>query len=78
MKIVKVYSTPSCPWCVRAKEYFKGKNIPFENIDVAADVTKAKEMLKISGQMGVPVITVDNEVIVGFDQNKLNQLLGAK
>ena len=76
MKTVKVYSTPSCPWCVRAKEYLKGKNIPFEDIDVAADTTKAKEMVKVSGQMGVPVITVDNEVIIGFDQNKLNQLLG--
>ena len=78
MKTVKVYSTPSCPWCVRAKEYLKGKNIPFEDIDVAADVTKAKEMVQVSGQMGVPVITVDNQVIIGFDQNKLNQLLGAK
>jgi len=75
MKTIKVYSTPSCPWCVRAKEYLKGKNIPFEDIDVAADTTKAKEMVKVSGQMGVPVITVDNEVIIGFDQNKLNQLL---
>ncbi len=78
MKTIKVYSTPSCPWCVRAKEYLKGKNIPFEDIDVAADVTKAKEMVQVSGQMGVPVITVDNQVIIGFDQNKLNQLLGAK
>ena len=75
MKTIKVYSTPSCPWCVRAKEYLKGKNIPLEDIDVAADTTKAKEMVKVSGQMGVPVITVDNEVIIGFDQNKLNQLL---
>ena len=78
MKTVKVYSTPSCPWCVRAKEYLKGKNIPFEDIDVAADTAKAKEMVQVSGQMGVPVITVDSEVIIGFDQNKLNQLLGAK
>jgi glutaredoxin-like YruB-family protein len=78
MKTVKVYSTPSCPWCVRAKEYLKGKNIPFEDIDVAADAAKAKEMVKVSGQMGVPVITVDNEVVIGFDQNKLNQLLGTK
>ena len=78
MKTIKVYSTPSCPWCVRAKEYLKGKNIPFEDIDVAADTTKAKEMVKVSGQMGVPVITVDNEVVIGFDQSKLNQLLGVK
>ena len=78
MKTVKVYSTPSCPWCVRAKEYLKGKNIPFEDVDVAANADQAKEMVKISGQMGVPVITVDGAVIIGFDQNKLNQLLGAK
>jgi len=78
MKKVKVYSTPTCPWCVRAKEYLKGKNIPFEDVDVAANADQAKEMVKISGQMGVPVITVDGAVIIGFDQNKLNQLLGAK
>lgn len=76
MKTVKVYSTPSCPWCIRAKEYLKGKNIQFEDIDVAANVEKAKEMVKISGQMGVPVITVDNEVVTGFDQNKINKFLG--
>ncbi|MEW6025971.1 MAG: glutaredoxin domain-containing protein [Planctomycetota bacterium] len=76
MKTVKVYSTSSCPWCVRAKEYLRKKNIPFDDIDVGRDVEKAKEMVKISGQMGVPVITVDNEVVIGFDQNKLEQLLG--
>jgi glutaredoxin-like YruB-family protein len=76
MKTVKVYSTSNCPWCHRVKDYLKDKNISFEDIDVAKDVEKAKEMVKKSGQMGVPVITVDDEVVIGFDQNKLNKLLG--
>lgn len=76
MPNVKVYSTTTCPWCHRVKDYLKSKNIPFEDIDVADDVEKAKEMVKKSGQTGVPVITVDDEVVIGFDQNKLNKLLG--
>jgi glutaredoxin 3 len=76
MAVVKVYSTPVCPWCTRAKEYLKSKNIAFEDIDVSKDQAKAKEMVKKSGQMGVPVITIDEEVVVGFNQDKLNKLLG--
>jgi len=76
MKTVKVYSTTTCPWCVRAKDYLRKNNIQFEDINVSVDMEKAKEMVKISGQMGVPVITVDDKVVVGFDQNELNALLG--
>lgn len=72
---IKVYSTPTCPWCVLAKKYFSDKNIPFENIDVSTDQAKAEEMVKISGQMGVPVIKIGNEVIVGFDQTRVESLL---
>jgi len=75
MKKVKVYSTPTCPWCHRAKDYLAKKSVQFEDIDVTKSPDKANEMVKLSGQRGVPVIVVDNEVIIGFDQAKLDKLL---
>ncbi|MFZ5800053.1 MAG: glutaredoxin family protein [Candidatus Omnitrophota bacterium] len=75
MSIVKVYSTPTCPYCIRAKDYLKQKGVSFENYDVSSDEEKLNEMMSVSGQMGVPVIVVDNEVIVGFDRDRLEQLL---
>jgi len=75
MKTVKVYSTPTCPWCHRAKDYLNNKGVQFEDIDVSKNPEKAQEMVKISGQMGVPVIIIDNEVVIGFDQSKLDKLL---
>lgn len=78
MKIT-VYSTPTCPYCKMAKEYFKENNVEFEDVDVSAEEAKGKEMVEKSGQMGVPVIIVDKdgkeEVIVGFDQAKLEALI---
>ena len=74
MKIT-IYSTPTCPYCIQAKRYFKTKNIAFEDIDVSVDQTKAQEMIKLSGQMGVPVITIDDQVIVGFNQAEIEQVL---
>jgi glutaredoxin-like YruB-family protein len=62
---VKVYSTPTCPYCKLTKDYFKEKGIAFEDIDVSADSGAAQEMVKLSGQMGVPVVDVDGHVIVG-------------
>ncbi len=76
MAEVKVYSTTTCPHCVRAKEYLSDNNIEFEEIDVAADQAKAKEMVDLTGQMGVPVIVIDGEVIVGFDRAKIQEKLG--
>jgi len=73
---VKVYSTPSCPWCVRAKAYLQENGIPFTEVDVSQDISSAREMVKISGQMGVPVITIDGNVVVGFDKKRIDQLLG--
>ncbi len=61
-----IYSTPTCPYCVYAKEYFKNKNIAFEDIDVSKDHEKAREMVQKSGQMGVPVIDINNNILVGF------------
>jgi len=75
MPTVKVYSTPICPYCIRAKSYLQQKGIPFENYDVSSDQAKLQEMTQVSGQMGVPVIVVDDKVIVGFDQERLDQLL---
>ncbi len=76
MAEVKVYSTATCPHCVRAKEFLAENKIEFENFDVAEDQEKAKEMADVSGQMGVPVIIVDGEIIVGFDKAALKEKLG--
>lgn len=76
MAKVIVYSTPTCPWCHRVKEYLEGKGIDFEDIDVSADPEKAKEMIEKSGQMGVPVLDIDGRIIVGFDQAAIDEALG--
>jgi len=75
-KSVKVYSTPTCPWCIRVKQYLKDNNIVFEDYDVGSDQVKADEMVKKSGQMGVPVLDIEGEIIVGFDKERINQALG--
>ncbi len=74
-KKVVIYSTPTCPICKRAKTYLTEKGISYQEIDVAASRDAAKEMIKKSGQMGVPVIFVDDEMMVGFNQSKLDALL---
>ncbi len=76
MKDVKIYSTPTCPYCRMAKEYLSSKGIPYQDFDVAKDRNALDEMVKTSGQMGVPVILVDSEAVIGFDKAKLNALLG--
>ncbi|HAV92378.1 TPA: NrdH-redoxin [candidate division WOR-3 bacterium] len=76
MAVVKVYSTPTCPWCVKAKQYFASKNIPYTDINVAVDRNAAMEMVQKSGQQGVPVIEIDGNIIVGFDQARIDSLLG--
>ena len=73
---VLVYSTPTCPFCIRAKEFLKDNNIIFSNFDVSSDQAKADEMIQKSGQMGVPVIDIEGEIIVGFDKEKIKQVLG--
>jgi glutaredoxin-like YruB-family protein len=75
---VKVYSTPTCSYCVAAKDFFKEKGVEFENLDVSQDKQAADEMVEKTGQMGVPVIVIgDNEPIVGFDKDKVQALLAA-
>lgn len=75
MKNVTIYSTPSCQFCHAAKEFFTENDIEFTDHDVASDTEKRKEMVQKSGQMGVPVIMIDDEIIVGFDEGKLRELL---
>ena len=75
MKHVSIYSTPTCVYCNAAKEFFKENNVQFDSFDVATDLEKRKEMIEKSGQMGVPVIFIDNELIVGFDKAKISELL---
>ncbi len=72
---IKIYSTPTCPWCVLAKKYFNDKKIAFDDFNVAQDQEKAEEMVELSGQMGVPVIVIGDEVIVGFDKDKIERAL---
>lgn len=73
---VEIYSTPTCPYCVKAKEFFKKKNISFVDHNVAEDREMAKKMVEKTGQMGVPVIEIDNETVIGFDQARIEELLG--
>lgn len=72
---VTVYSTPTCPWCTTLKNYLKEHNIRFRDIDVSRDQKAAEEMVARSGQQGVPQTNIDGEMIIGFDQNKINRLL---
>ncbi len=78
MKTITIYSTPTCVYCNIAKNFFKTNNMPFTEYDVASDLPKRKEMIDKTGQMGVPVIDVGGEVIVGFDEPKLKEVLGIK
>ena len=74
-KEVVIYSTPTWPWCHRAKEYLSQKGISYTEHDVSTDRDKAQEMIQKSGQMSVPVIIIDGEVVVGFNQSQLDGLL---
>ena len=72
-----IYTTSTCPWCVRAKAYFTEKGIPFAEKNVETDRAALMEMVRRSGQTGVPVITIGNDVVVGFDRARIERLLEA-
>ncbi len=72
---VIVYSTPTCPYCVYAKNYFKDNGVNYEDVDVSRDRARAMEMVQKSGQMGVPVIDINGEVVVGFQPEVFKKLL---
>ena len=77
-KKVIVYSTPTCPYCIMAKDYLKENKIGFKEINVAIDQEKAKYIVEKTNQMGVPVIEIDGEFVPGFDQAKIDYLLDIK
>ena len=72
---VTIYSTPTCHFCHAAKEFFDANNVSYTDIDVAKDLDKRREMIDKSGQMGVPVISIGDQTIVGFDEDKLREIL---
>ncbi len=75
-KSVTIYSTPTCHFCQMAKQLFADNDIKYTNYDVSTDIAKRNEMIEKSGQMGVPVIFIGEEMIVGFDEGQLRSLLG--
>lgn len=76
MKPVAIYTTETCGYCRMAKEFFQKNNVTYQEFDVGKDLAKRQEMIEKSGQMGVPVIMVGEEMIVGFNKSKLESLLG--
>ncbi|MEY3784622.1 MAG: hypothetical protein RLZZ230_944 [Candidatus Parcubacteria bacterium] len=72
---VTIYSTPVCHFCHAAKDFFKANNVAYTEYDVAADTEKRQEMIDMTGQMGVPVIKIGDDIIIGFDEPKLKELL---
>lgn len=78
MKKVTIYSTPTCHFCNLAKDFFKANDVAYEEFNVGSDLAKRAEMIEKSGQMGVPVIIIDEEVIVGFNEPKITEALELK
>jgi glutaredoxin 3 len=78
MPKVRVFSTTTCPYCVTLKEFLKENEVDFEEVNVAEDVQARKEMVEKSGQMGVPVVEIDDQIVVGFDRGKISDLLNLK
>lgn len=76
MKKIKIYSTPICPYCVTLKNFLKEKGFEFEDVDVSVDEKQADEMIEKSGQMGVPVVDIEGEIIIGFDKPRISEILG--
>lgn len=72
---VKIYCTPSCPYCIMAKKYLESKNVKYEEFDVSEDRDAAREMISKSGQRGVPVLDIYGEIVIGFDKEKIDSLL---
>ncbi len=73
---IKIYSTPTCPYCKLAKQYISSKGQNYQDIDVSQDKQALEEMVKLSGQMGVPTIVINDQVVIGFDKERINALMG--
>jgi glutaredoxin-like YruB-family protein len=78
MAKVTIYSTPTCVYCKMAKDFFTKSNVAYEEYNVGSDIKAREDMFNKSHQMGVPVIDIDDTIIVGFDQKKIEDLLGLK
>lgn len=76
MKKVTIYTTPSCHFCHLAKDYFTEHNVTYSEFNVAEDMEKRAEMIEMTGQLGVPVIVIENDALIGFNKPKINELLG--
>jgi len=76
--MVIIYSTPTCVYCNTLKEYLSSKSIEYKEIDVSQNEVELEKMVAISGQMGVPVIEIDGNIVIGFDKEKIDELLGLK
>ena len=75
---IKIYSTPTCPYCKMAKTYLKEKGFEYEDVDVSVNETAQKEAVEKSGIMGVPIIDIDGQIVAGFDKEKINKILNIK
>ncbi|MDT8898133.1 MAG: glutaredoxin family protein [Thermanaerothrix sp.] len=75
---VIVFSTPNCPFCNMAKRYLRERGIKFRDVDVSRDAAAARDMVRRSGQQGVPVIDINGKIVIGFDRPKIDRLLGLK
>lgn len=75
MAKVTVYSTPGCPWCKKAKQLLEAHSIAYSDLNVASDALARQEMVRKSGQLGVPVTEIDGQIVIGYDEAKLKQLL---
>jgi glutaredoxin 3 len=73
---VLIFTTPTCPWCRRAKEYLRQRGVSFREVDVSRDPAAARDLLRRTGQLGVPVIEIDGRPVVGFDRPRIDALLG--
>lgn len=76
--MITIYSTPTCVYCKTLKEYLNSKQIEFKEIDVSQDEVELEKMVAISGQMGVPVVEIDGNVVVGFDRERIDEILKIK
>ena len=78
MVSIKIYTTPLCAYCRMAKDYFESKKLSYEEYDVSKNITRQKEMIEKTGQFGVPVIDINSKIVIGFDKEKIDELLKTK
>ncbi len=75
-KKIEIYSTPTCHYCILVKDFLKSKDIPFIEYNVATDLDKRREMVEISDQGGVPVVKIEDEIMIGFQEDQMKEILG--